>query len=725
MELVKRSRFAAALIASAAIVLAPGAVAQEEPTGEEQPSDATESEARLDRVLVTSTRREVDTLNLPLSVTALSGEDLVTNSQDSLADYIRQVPAISFRQQSAGLNEISIRGVSGGGGQRAKAPISFYIDDVPVVSDPVATPDIKSFDVNRVEVLRGPQGTLFGESALGGVIRVITNDPDSSKYEARARATYLTFDGGDPGYNLDGMVNIPIIEDQLAVRATLSRRDEGGWIDNIGINGRDNANDLDFWTGRVKTLWTPTDQLSVSGSIALTRSEYGSRQEANADFQQVIDFTNETRIDDIDQYNLTVKYDFGFAELTSSSNSFKRQTSRLFNLNFFNGFLPGILESLNSAPPGFQYDEFYQTLDIDDKSFVQEIRLVSPGEDAFRWTAGLYYFDTDNDVGVDFIGVPNLGFNYLRLRRDEQYQQAAVFGEIEYDFAERFTIIGGLRYSEENRKIIYDQTDDFPFTVFLPANGLFEVDFDYSILTPKFALQYRPSDNTQVYVSASRGFRGPGGNTDFDDDGVRNNIYGAETIWSYEIGAKGAFLNDRVILEAAAFMTDWTDRQETVNPEAPFTEQFVANIGTAEIAGVELVGSWQANRYIALGGNISYIDTEIKTSSNTNFAGLPLPGEAEWRGSGFIDFNYPLQNGLILSARIDGTYVGDVIYSLTNPVEEGSYSLFNAQVGIAGEDWRITAFTRNATNQFIQYGTGLSTSVNEPRSIGISLDYTF
>jgi len=720
-----RPRLAATLLATAAFSFVPYALAQEANDANEQTEERQDGEARLNRVVVTSTKREADTLELPLSVTALSGEDLVNNSQDELADYIRQVPGITFRQLSAGLNQISIRGVSGGGGQRAKAPISFYIDDIPVVSDPVATPDVKSFDVQRVEVLRGPQGTLFGESALGGVIRVITNDPDASKHEARARATYLTFEGGDSGYNFDGMVNIPIVKDELAVRATVSRRDEGGWIDNIGIGGRENANDLDYWTGRVKALWTPTDLLRISGTASLTRSEYGSRQEANQNYQQTINYTDETRTDDIDQYNLTVSYDLGFAELTSSTNSFKRETSRLFNLNTFNGFLPGLLRTLGAAPTGFVFDEFYQTLNIDDKTFVQEIRLVSPDDSNFRWVGGLYYFDTDNDVGVDFIGVPDLNFNYLRLRRDEQYDQSAVFAEAEYDFADRFTIVGGLRYTEESRTIIYDQTDDFPFTVFLPANGLFQADIDYDILTPKVALQYRPSDNTQVYVSATRGFRGPGGNTDFNDAGARNNVYGAETIWSYEVGAKGAFLSDRLILETAAFMTDWNDRQEVVNPEAPPTAQFADNIGTAEILGAELVASLQLNDYIALGGNVSYIDTEITSSARTAFVGKPLPGESNWRGSGFIDFRYPLQDGLDLRARIDGTYSGDVIFSLTNPVEQGAYNLFNAQIGVEADDWSLTAFSRNATDEFIKYGAGFSTSVNEPRSYGISLDYTF
>ena len=720
----------ASALALAAALAAHPAIAQ---SGADDASDAGTEERPEEKgeanetpvILVTATRREMQALDLPFSITAISGEELVRNDKDDLADYIRQVPSVTFRQQSAGLNQVSIRGVSGGGGQRAKAPVSFYIDDVPVVSDPVATPDIKTFDVNRVEVLMGPQGTLFGESAIGGVIRIITNDPDPNEFAASGRISYLDFRTGGDGYNLDAMVNVPLVEDRLALRAVVSRRDEDGWIDNIGIGGRPNANDLDYWSGRAKLLFTPNDRLEMSAMYSVVRSEYGSRQEGNRNFIQVINFTDERRLDDIDQANFTLKYDFGSVELTSSSNYFKRTTSRLFNLNSFNGFLPGILGALGEAPAGFQFDEFAQTLDIDDESFVQEIRLVSQGDGPFRWVVGGFYFDTDNSVGVDFFGRPDLDFNYLRLRREETYQQIAGFAEVEYDLTERLTAIAGMRYTEERRTIVYDQTDDFPFVVFLPANGLFEVDIDYGVLTPKFALQYRISDNAQTYVSATRGFRGPGGNTDFNDDGIRNNVYGAETIWTYEIGLKGRFF-DLVTFEGSAFYTDWSDRQEVVNPEAPFNEQFVSNIGTAEIKGAEVGVTVSPFRELSVGGNVSYIDTEITEAANPGFEGLPLVGEAKWRGAMFMDATIPITDNLDFVGHFDAAYSGPVIYSLANPVasRQDGYWLANLSAGVRADGWAARVFVRNLTDEFIQYGVGQSTSINEPRVIGVTLEFS-
>ncbi|MDT9600516.1 TonB-dependent receptor [Sphingosinicella rhizophila] len=715
---VKYKQLSSAAVAAAILagIMHPGAALAQ--SGAEAPEEG--------EIVVTATRREESVLDVPLSITALSGDKLVAEGKDDLADYIRQVPGVTFRQQSPGLNEISIRGVSGGGGQRAKAPISFYIDDVPVISDPGASPDVKTFDIERVEILRGPQGTLFGESAIGGVIRIISKRPDPNKFEARVRGSYLNFAHGEGGYNADVMLNIPVVNDKFAIRGTLSRRDEGGWIDNLSpAFGGQNINDLDFWSGRVTALWTPTPDLEISATGFFTRSEYGGRQFANRDYEQTIN-VDEARRDNIDQFNFTVKYDFDFAELVSSTNYFKRTTSRLFDLFSFNGFLPGLIDAEGGLPPGTVFDTFYQTLDIDDKSFVQEIRLISPGDSAFRWVAGLYYFDTKNNVGVDFMEIPSIPFNPLRLRRVEDYQQYAAFGQVEYDVSSRVTLITGLRYTKEDRKINYDQSDDFTSLTgfrFLPAIGIFDVDLGYDILTPKFAIQFKPSDQAQIYVSATNGFRGPGGNTDFNDNGVRQNVYGAEKIWSYELGAKGRFF-DALTMEAAAFYTDWKDRQEVVNPGAPFNEQYVSNIGSAEIYGFEASLSY-AFRYVTVGGNISYTHTEIVESGQTAFVGLPLTAQPEWRGSAYFDARFPLGNRFYLKAHGDISFEGDKIFSYTTPVKEGSYKLVNAIIGIARDNWSVDLFVRNLTDEFIAYGAGVNVSVNEPRVIGLAFDVSF
>ena len=682
---------------------------------------------RSDEIIVTANRREQNVLDVPQSITALSGDDLVDKNQDSLADYIRQVPGVVFSQQSSGLNQITIRGVTGGF-QRAKAPVSFYIDDMPVVSDPSATPDVRSFDVERVEILRGPQGTLFGESAIGGVIRIISKRPSLEGVEGRLQVGYNNYAHGSDGYRIDGMVNIPLIDDKLAFRGSISHRNEGGYIDNIGL-GIDNQNTLDYLSGRGTLLFKASERLDISATAYFVRSDYGAFPAANRDYKQSR-LKDETRKDDMNQFNLTLNYDLDFATLTSSSNYSKRTTSRLFDLTAaFRGFLPPILTSIGAAPAGFQFDQFWQTLDINDKSFAQEIRLVSPSDQKFRWTVGLYYFDTKNFVSVDFLSKPDLNFNYLSLRRDERYEQKAVFAEAEYDILPQLTAVVGARYSHENRVTEYNQSDDFPFRLFLAAEGRETVDVSYGILTPKFALRYKPSDDTQIYASATRGFRGPGGNTAFGDSDLGNSQFGAETLWSYELGAKGRFFDRVLTLEGAVFRSDWKDRQEVVNPQALPPQQVVGNIGDATLEGAELSASIYANKYFTFGGQVSYLMTNIDKSTTTFREGTELTFQPNWIFSAFADGRTPISDKYTAKAHFDITHQGNSFWSITpaSSTRFGKYTMLNASIGIETDRWNLDLVVKNISDEFIPFGPLTATDfiIGEPRSIGVSFGVKF
>lgn len=681
-------------------------------------------EDTLDEVVVTATRRAERAIDVPMSITAISGDQLVSENKDDLADYVRTIPGVSFRAQSAGLNQVTIRGVTGGFA-RAKAPVSFYIDDMPVVSDPSATPDLKTFDVERVEVLRGPQGTLFGESAIGGVIRVISRRPDPKSFDAALQASYISFAHGDGGFTADGMINLPVVEDKFALRLSVSRRDEGGYIDNISPIGEEDQNTLDYTSGRISALWNASESLTVSATALLSRSEYGAYPQASTRYLQNRK-VDETRKDDIDQFNVTLEYEFDWAKLVSSSNYYKRKTSRLFDLtDGFNGFLPGLAVTFGAQPMGFtSFTQFWQTLDIDDKSLAQELRLVSPGEGPFRWVAGLYYFDTDNDVGVDFLGVPTSTFTYLRLRRAETYTQQAVFGEVEYDLSPRWTLVAGARHTKEDRDTNYDQRDSWPgpVRVFLPATGTKTISSDYSITTPKLALRFKPNENTQIYALYSRGFRGPGGNIQFSNSpGENNDSYSAETLDSFEIGTKGRLVDGRLSYEFAVFRSDWTDRQEVANPAALPPQQFVANAGEARLRGLEVAASWSFNRYLTVGAQGSYLDTEITQSTNPALIGAELTFQPRVKGSAFGDVNFPM-GSLRGRARAEVIYTGSEFWNAANTVQPGGFPLWNASVGVDSEKWGVTLFGKNLSDRVVQYFNGI---VGEPRQYGISFSYDF
>jgi iron complex outermembrane receptor protein len=691
------------------------------PQGDAAPVSANDDPGTLEEVIVTATRREETVRDLPMSITALSGSKLERENKDDLADYIRTVPGVNFKALSGGLNTITIRGVTGGF-QRAKSPVSFYIDDMPIVSDPSASPDLKTFDIDRVEVLRGPQGTLFGESAIGGVIRVISKKPDLNDFSGHVRGTVESYAHGSLAYGLDGAVNVPIVQDKFAVRASVSRRAGGGFIDNIGRNAED-QNDDDYTSLRVTGLLKINEQFDVSGTAIAVKSTVGAYPTANRNYEQNRP-ADEARHDDLSQFNITANYDFGWAKLTSSSNYYKRDTDRLFDLTAPLGGLAIALLDINGTPsPVASFDQFYQTLVINDKSFAQEFRLVSPGDKAFRWVAGAYYFHTDNFVNVEFKSKPAIPFTFLSLDRTETYSQKALFGEIEWDFAPRWTVIAGVRYNTEDRTTRYVQDDDFTLAgrVFLPALGVKNIDFDYKITTPKLALRFKPTENTQIYGSVTRGFRGPGGNTQFSNaPGENNDSFDAETLWAYELGAKGTFLNNALAVEAAVFSNDWTNRQETANPTAPITQQFVANIGDARTRGFEIAVDYRANANITIGGNFSYLETEVTSSSNPLLVGTELLNQPRQRGSAYIDWRYPMANGLQLTARAEATSQSSELFSPTN--RHAGYTLINASVGVRGENWSASLYGKNLGDKYVEYYTAL---VGDPRVVGLSFDFDF
>lgn len=712
---------------TAAVALFSPVIAQ----AQQASASETSADSAIEEIVVTATRRDERLIDVPMSITALRGADLELKQQDDLSDFLRQVPGVNF-ESSGTLQTISIRGVSGGGGQRAKAPVSFYIDDAPVVSDPVASPDVKTFDIERIEVLRGPQGTLFGESAIGGVIRVISKQPSLTETEFRTRVSYVDQTEGGTGGTVDAAINLPIIDDKLAVRASFSNRNEPGFIDNTAPGQeKEDANDLDAWNSRIKVLYQATDDLSFSAMGFVSRSDYGSRNQADDNYEQRI-FVDETRNDDIDQLNFTIKYDLGAAELTSSTNYFDRDTNRLFDLTpfGFGQFFAGELIGLGELPPDYVNERAWQTLIINDKNFVQEVRLVSSGADRFRWTGGVYYFDTDNHVEAGFYFDPSIDpFNLGLLVRTEEYQQFALYGETEYDFNDRWTLVTGLRWTQENKVINYNQSDDWPgdLRVISPP-VVIDVPLEYKITTPKVTLRYQPKDNSTMWFTAARGFRGPSGNVDYNifaDEGAGvTNTVGAETVWTYEFGSKAYYFDNRLFLEAAIFYTDWKDRQEVVNPEAPISEQYADNIGTAKIQGIELSTTYDFTEHLRGGLTATYIDTEITSSPRKEFEGLSLTNEPELRGAASLDYARPIGTNWTLVGHVDATYVDESITSLTSGSIQPSYHLVNLSVGLRSEKWGLSLFGRNITNELIRFGAGQNTSINDPRVIGISVEYT-
>ena len=333
---------------------------------------------------------------MPISISAISGEDLDRASIQNIADLSYAVPNLSAVEIGPGFQIVTIRGVGNTRGN--SATVGIYLDEIPLSSSPLNSLDLHVVDLKQVEVLKGPQGTLYGQGSMGGTIRYITNDPSFDGVEGRMTLSGYDTHKGGWSEELTGFVNIPVIDDTLAFRVSATYKDKSGWIDQPAA-GLEDINDSELSNIRIKGLWQATDELAIKGTVIRHRNNYGAYSVVNttplkeSNFQRAVfpDQPVQSGTSDYDLYNLTIAYDFDFATLISSSSKHEQET--LGDNSQFIDFTFGPAELLNLG-------RFSNV-----KSFTQDIRLTSnegSGENTlFDWTLGVFYNDTESQAGYD------------------------------------------------------------------------------------------------------------------------------------------------------------------------------------------------------------------------------------------------------------------------------------------------------------------------------------
>ena len=468
----------------------------------------------LEEIIVTAQKRgDQSVLDTPIAVSAYSGADLDYRDAKSMSDFLQETPGLSLNPVNEGNTLPQIRGVSTGYGD---ATVGYYLDDLPftLVSRPYV-PDVNPFDLLRVEVLRGPQGTLFGASSEGGTIRILTNDADpkaglTGKFSVSGQSTEHSSDG----YSIQAAANIPIVDEKLAIRLVGGYRDLPGFIDNPTI-GVDDWNETKITTGRVKLTWLPTDRLKVRASYWFNRNENGANLEADdnlENFSPVSEVTEDTKLD---LTNLSIDYSFDSVTVSSASSwiGYTRDSVTDFQGGTFGGF------------------PF-----VDFEAFNQEIRFASKYDGQLQWTGGVFYLDAKDTQQGEIEAIAFVGGDVF------ESEQWAVFGELHYLVAnDKVELTVGARYFEDERRIV-DFGSSCDFATALNVNCTRTAKFDD--LAPKFAVSYKPDDDSLFYASASKGYR-----SGFLQLGISlglANAFGfpapvevpAEDLWSYEIGGK-------------------------------------------------------------------------------------------------------------------------------------------------------------------------------------------
>ena len=719
------THFMASVSAISLVALAAPAFAQNAGDADASAS-TTEDEARQERVIVTATRREQSLQDVPLAVTAWQQEALSEKGSVSYDGLARETPGIVLNQPTANFNTITTRGIATNGyGANLQAATAIYINELPISSNGNSTIlDPTLYDVERVEVLRGPQGTLFGANSLSGAVRILTKAPNPNEFEASALVDFGLTDGDALRQRYNGMFNLPLVEDKLALRLVGFYRDEDGWVDNTGT-GIDGANSLESVGGRAHLLWEPTSNFDIGLLIIHEDNKPADSGLTNPDRGDYIRFTERPDLfqSNFTSYNLTANYEMDWATLTSSSTYSKIDGKFIVDLaGTFNQAIPFALDAVG-------YDE----------NFVQEARLASADGGNWDWIVGGFYFNKRRDIDYDY----RSSIEFLQARNltglpNEYYQsysgyfdaiESAAFGELTYRFSDEFWVTGGLRYTETSVQSFtlpggYNSNylalalggfSNVPLTV-VPVAGAEGLKVEADNVSYKASASWKPMENLTTYASISTGFRSPVANAragsvslvDPNDLVIPNGATSDELI-NYEVGMKGTFFNNKMTSNLSAYYIIWDDIQVQANRLSDQV-QFATNIGQAVRQGLEFELGYYPGNGVSLFVNGSLNDTEITelTPEEAAISGAELGLQLampNFQGAATARYDFNVGD---MDAFVSGTaaYVGDFPAMLPNVPGQPSvpaptfdytdaYTVVNLQAGLSRNNWQFTGYVEN------------------------------
>ncbi len=729
----------------------------------------------VEEIVVTALKRSSSLQDTPIAISALTGETIDRVGADDFVDIVGSVPGLTLRDNGPGATRPIIRGVSSPG----EPQVGVYFDEALAVGAPGTTndaglrsPELKPFDMERIEVLKGPQGTLYGGGSMGGTMRFITNKPNAEEIEAKISVEGSTVRHGDTGYQVNGMLNLPVIQDQLALRIVAFKRDEPGFIDNVALD-QDDINDVDSEGGRVALRWTPTDNFTASGTIYYQDQDVGGgfhfnpgidRDDPKTDALSMEPYNDEQVL-----YNLTLEYAMSWAEALYSYSWYDRNAT----FRFHNGFT------------GFPFPPLLSTQPEPLQALSHEFRLTSTGVNVIDWTVGAFYSDRNAFVDSRVTeptatgAEPNPAVFFFRRTVNSSLLQRAVYGEATWHVTDRLALTGGVRYFK------VDSGSDVINRINIPGFGLgpgvpgIPVPFQINVTRGsddgpifKAHVGYDLTDDVLVYGSFSQGFRPGGANqntssialTDPLNEGVPE-AFESDTLDSYEVGIHSQWLENRLTMNAAFYHIDWEDIVlSSRSPSGLFG--FLQNADTADVTGFELESVLDVAEDFRLTAALSYVNSELSSNAPVNrqrgsdrlwysrsgVDGDRLPNVPEWTFNGSMEYGrqlpwMDLRGYIYLNVNYTGESFADFneflidleTFTPTNQLNiqynrQGDYAIVDLRVGVEADDWGASIFVDNlfderAITQVFEDGTfRLDPGQNfleKPRAIGIAFSRSF
>ena len=711
----------------------------------------------LEEVIVNATRRDLPLQEIGASLGVISNEDIMDWGMDDFTGYSRTQPGVIMHQAVKNRSTFNIRGINTdiGDTQLTQEPVAVYINDMPVTQPYAALVqvDLRLYDIERIEVIRGPQGTLYGSGTLGGLVRVLTRQPVLGEFEGSVQVDWADVKHAGWRQRYDAMVNVPLGEN-AAMRAVFYTRDEPGWVNNVSL-GTENSND--DWGGRVAVLWEPNDRFA--GKIEFMHQD-SDPEDGDAWNPNLGKFLRDTVITEerkavFSQTNLTLDYDFpDFATLTSSTNFQQTESNWFLQV----GEIPGIGPLLNQTSP---YDTDY---------FAQEFRLVSNTGGDFDWVAGLFYLDSETkdsqfrfvvdglqDFVDSIVGPGSLeNDNFFRALNNSSTTELAAYGDVTWHMNDQWSFSAGARVFETDSKYndYFVETFSFDCLCVIELPPVFNENSD-SDSTWRVVASYKPDDDRHYYLNVSKGYRVGQVNPNFGpsfvdpDDVVIPAAYFPDESLNFEIGSKTSLADGRLQLNLAAYFIDWTDVQADALRQSD-QRNYIANAGDAESKGIEieLMGTPTDNLDFRIA--MSWQDAEIVSISDENsflsgaVEGDTMPGTADFLGAASLGYNWSLASARDLVGRVGVQYVGDSPNRFSNATATGlpnpdfaineSYTNVDAGLSLVDDRWTATLYVENLTNNDnIILDTGAVATASgdnhyitlRPRTFGVRFNYSF
>ncbi|WP_165776839.1 TonB-dependent receptor [Paremcibacter congregatus] len=714
----------------------------------------------LEEIVVTASRRATNLQDTAMSLNVLTGEHLEERGVLALSDIISTVPGVSLTISEPGRTGVLIRGISTSSfATSGRATTSTYLDDFPLGGGTqFRTPDIRLVDVSRVEVIKGPQGTLYGQSAMGGVIRYITNQPNMEELSGGISSRLSHTDRGDINWGVQGHINVPL-SDTVAIRVVAYDYNDDGFIDSHSGLGN-NLNTANTTGVRAALKWDVNDNITFDSLYLNQRLTKGKEQNITSAFTPTpypgvptdVTLPNLSELTTqfgaapwvIDYEMVNFKLDVDLGEFSVTAMGAKKWLDSDVTLE--------IVEQLSifeGSIPFFQVDK------TEAETF--ELRAVSDRAEGelLDWIAGFYYESTDNQVhlGASYIGPDILWLGFLPLSQSDsnlsnartfsKSNEKAFYGELGFNFTDKLRLSAGYRWSNieiENGTLVADGTFQIVTGQAALVGRENDLIADQKVSTYRVNLEYRPIDDVMVYAQAASGYRPGGANAPsfLDPDG---STYVSDTLWNYEVGARTTWLDGRLTANLTLFRIDWSGIQLTgVDPKSFAPGTF--NVGKARINGLELESQYRINENLSVGFNAGYTDpilTEDYSIGSTLVAeaGDRLPGSTKWTYAVFADFQYPVSADLDLAIHATHRYVGDREQILGASVfiqdaPHPSYNITDVRMSLSHANGiEVSLFADNLFNNIARTAARRTGGVfdtfwiTRPRTIGINVGYNF